>query len=66
MAEQYITKLQRERGELLAYVRATMDWHASMDHAAITGRKGEAYRIVDEKRAALDAAYKIIEPLLAE
>lgn len=66
MSEKYIERLQRERGEALAVAKAYKEWHAAMDHLSITGRKGDARKAVDEKRAVLDAALKLIEPLLAE
>jgi hypothetical protein len=66
MSEKYIERLQRERGEALDFAKAYKEWHAAMDHLSITGRKGDARKAVDEKRAAMDAALKLIEPMLAD
>ena len=66
MSEKYIERLQRERQELIHFVKKSIEWHEAMDFLHLTGRKGDARKNVDEKRAAMDAAKKIIEPLLAE
>lgn len=66
MAEPYISKLQNERKDLLAYVRAVRAWQAALDFAHITGRKGSAYQEVDRKHKEMDEAFHKIEPLLAE
>lgn len=65
-SESYIERLQREKKLFLAYIRAVVAWHDALDHANNTGRKGDAYRIADEKRVAMKDAYSTIEPLLAE
>ena len=64
--ESYITKLQRERSELIAAVKAVNGWHAAMLYAETTGRKGDAYREASLRREEMNEALRKIEPLLAE
>lgn len=66
MSEKYIERLQREKSELLAAIRASMDWHAAVDRLNNTAYKGDARKAVAEKREAMEVAHKKIEPLLAE
>lgn len=64
--ESYIERLQRQNRELIRALRSRIDWEEAMEFAGRTGRKGDAYRVADEKKAIRNEAYKIIEPLLAE
>lgn len=66
MSEKYIERLQRERAELIAYIQSVHEWYGAMDRLQNSAYKGDARRAVDDKRAAMDAAKKIIEPILAE
>ena len=64
--EPYIKRLEREKEELIQFVRCFEDWKAALEFANTTGRKGDAFKVVDEKRYLLDEQRHIIEPLLAE
>ena len=64
--ESYIERLQNQKKRLIAFIKADIAWQEAMEFAGRTGRKGDAYRVADEKRAAKRVAFAIIEPLLAE
>ena len=64
--ESYIERLQREKKELIEYVKADLSWQEAMEFAGRTGRKGDAYRIADERKAVKRVKFAVIEPLLAE
>ncbi len=66
MAERYIEKLERERQEVIDAIKSVIDWRESLDRAHNAVYKFDAFKVVDEKRAVMDAAIKKIEPLLAE
>lgn len=64
--ESYIERLQREKKQLIAAVKAVNEWHAAMKYVEITGRKGDAYKAADARRDEMNEAFRIIEPILAE
>ncbi len=64
--ESYIERLQREKKQLIAAVKAINEWTAAMKYAEITGRKGDAYKAADARKVEMNEALRIIEPLLAE
>ena len=65
-SESYIERLQREKKQLIAAVRAGREWEEAMYNASIAGKKWDLYQLAGEKKVAKDAAFSIIEPLLAE
>ncbi len=64
--ESYITKLQRERGELLKAVRALTAWKDAIEKIRNATYRGDAVREADERFIEMNDALKIIEPMLAE
>jgi len=64
--ESYIERLQREKKELILFIKADLSWQDAMEFAGRTGRKGDAYRVADEWKAVKKRLYVNIEPLLAE
>lgn len=65
-SESYIERLQREKKQLVAAVKAMNEWHAAMIWAQTTGRKGTAFQEADKRKEEMNAALHIIEPILAE
>ncbi|HSG28985.1 MAG TPA: hypothetical protein VLA34_10930 [Candidatus Krumholzibacterium sp.] len=64
--ESYIERLQRERLELVDYVRKFLAWKAAQEFVGVTGKKGSAQQEANRLYGVMEDAYKTIEPYLAD
>ena len=62
--ESYIERLQREREELVSYVKKVEAWKDALEHLKNTGRKGSAMQEVVRKEREMDDAVKSIRQYL--
>ena len=62
--ESYIERLQREREELVSYVKKVEAWKAALEHLKNTGRKGSAMQEVVRTEREMDGAVESIKQYL--
>ena len=62
--ESYIERLQREREELVSYLKKVEAWKDALEHLKNTGRKGSAMQEVVRKEREMDDAVKSIRQYL--
>lgn len=64
MAETYIERLQREKGELIGAIAAVKEFHEAMKVYENSPYKFDAGKVVDAKREIMLAKFAQVEPLL--